>query len=486
MSLSGLDSQLLWVTARAFVITLIATPVCRDIFSSYSIVDSPDQVRKIHGRPIPRVGGIAILIGYVLSFVLFGVNLDQKVEHELSLVWKLFPAVLLVFGIGLIDDFIGLKPWQKLAGQLAAALLAYWSGVRVWGVAGYDMSSVWWSLPITLVWLLLCTNAFNLVDGLDGLAAGVGFFATLTTFVAALLYGNVALAFATLPLAGALLGFLCFNFNPATIFLGDGGSLLIGFLLGCFGAIWSQKSATLLGVTAPLIALSIPLLDVILCIVRRFLRNKPIFTADRGHIHHRLLELGLTPRRAVLAIYGATGLAAAVSLLQSLLPNVYMATGAVVLFAALIWGIVRFLGYAEFILAGRILRTGGFQRLVTAQIELEEFRKALRTAPAATGAWPVLRDWYQRLGFDAVAMKIDGHTYEVGDQTPSSWTIHVPIEESATITFAKNYGTAAPIIVSALVEMLHMELSNRTLVGPAPETVHKSLVVHAGGEAISG
>ena len=153
------------------------------------------------------------------------------------------------------------------------------------------------AVPLTILWLVGCSNAFNLIDGLDGLATGVGLFATATAFLSALLTGNIALAIVTAPLLGALLGFLPYNFSPASIFMGDCGSLTVGFLLGCFGVIWSQKSATLLGMTAPLIALAIPLLDTALAIARRFLRRQPVFGADRGHIHHRLLARGFTPRR---------------------------------------------------------------------------------------------------------------------------------------------------------------------------------------------
>ena len=225
------------------------------------------------------------------------------------------PAPRWLSRIGLLDDLFDLRAWIKLLGQLAAAGLACVGGVRILSIGGAP-TDAWWNIPLTILWLLACMNAFNLVDGLDGLAAGVGLFATLTVFAAAMMQHNMVLAVATFPLAGALLAFLCYNFNPATIFLGDSGSLLIGFLLGCYAAIWSNKSATLLGMTAPLMALSIPLLDVALAIVRRFLRHQPIFAADRGHIHHRLLDRGFTPRRVVLVLYGLCGLAAAFSLLQ--------------------------------------------------------------------------------------------------------------------------------------------------------------------------
>ena len=187
----------------------------------------------------------------------------------------------MIFATGIIDDLFGLKPWQKLIGQFGGATLAYFAGIRVLIVVGVATQD-WWSYPATILWLLVCTNAFNLVDGMDGLAGGIGLFSTLTIFIASLVHQSPALALATVPLAGCLLGFLCYNFNPATIFLGDSGSLSIGFLLGCFGIIWTQKSATLLGMTAPLMALSIPLLDTCLCIVRRALKRQPIFSPDRG------------------------------------------------------------------------------------------------------------------------------------------------------------------------------------------------------------
>jgi UDP-GlcNAc:undecaprenyl-phosphate GlcNAc-1-phosphate transferase len=279
-------------------------------------------------------------------------------------------------------------------------------------------------------------------------------------FAAALLQDNPALALATLPLAGALLGFLCFNFNPATIFLGDGGSLLIGFLLGCYGAVWSQKSVTLLGMTAPLIALSIPLIDVLLCVIRRFLRNRPIFSADRGHIHHRLIDRGLTPRRAVLAIYCVCGLAAAVSLLQSYLPNVYVAALAIVVFVGVIWTAVRFLGYAEFVLAGRILRTGGFQRLVTAQLELEDFRKSLGAAKNIEQCWRVLSDWCRPLGFDKVTLYLGTQTYQSSaDVIAEAWSLSIPVAAGIRVDFLKNQATGgAPVIVTSLVEILRNTL----------------------------
>jgi len=287
------------LAATSFLLALVLTPLCRNLFRRWGVVDHPDSGRRMHVRPVPRVGGIAIVGAYLGAFAVLLVSplsAGRMVVEGLPLAWKLFPAAAAVFALGLIDDLRGLKSWQKFAGQTIAACMAMWGGVQVTGVAGLSVPP-WLGLPLTLLWLVGCSNAFNLIDGVDGLGAGAGLFATVTILLGALLHGNVALALATVPLAGALLGFLRYNFNPASIFLGDSGSLTVGFLLGCYGVLWAQKSTTMLGMTAPLMALGVPLLDTGIAIVRRFLRHQPIFEADAGHIHHRLLARGLTRSR---------------------------------------------------------------------------------------------------------------------------------------------------------------------------------------------
>ena len=226
----------------AFLLCLVMTPLCRDLFLRFNIVDHPDAVRKLHLRPIPRIGGIPIVLSYggaiALMFLLAPHGARIYVQHE-KLLLSLLPAAGLIFVVGLIDDIVGLQPWQKLIGQFAGALLAVSLGARVSTLHGLP-ASLWITVPFSLIWLIGCTNAVNLIDGLDGLASGVGLFATLATLIAALISGNMGLAMATIPLAGCLLAFLRFNFSPASIFLGDCGSLTIGFMLGCFGLIWSQ------------------------------------------------------------------------------------------------------------------------------------------------------------------------------------------------------------------------------------------------------
>jgi UDP-GlcNAc:undecaprenyl-phosphate GlcNAc-1-phosphate transferase len=451
-------AALIWLGLKAFVFALILTPIVRDIFSVYGIVDQPDSTRKAHLYAIPRVGGIAIAISYVLASYLTPVS-------QLgggSLVTRLLPSMSVIFMVGLIDDFVGLKPWQKLTGQTVAAGMAYWAGVRVLYVAGHSARN-WSSLLLTIVWLLACTNALNLVDGLDGLAAGIGFLSTLTIFIGAITKHDTALCIATLPLAGCLAAFLCYNFNPATIFLGDCGSLLTGFLLGCYGAIWGQKSLTLLGMMAPLMTLSLPLLDIILSILRRILRSKPVFGADRGHIHHRLIDRGLSPRRVALIIYGVCGVVAAFALLQSLTRSRYLAVLIAVLFVLVIWMGIRYLGYSEFILAGRVLRIGSFQRAMDAEIALESFTNALVAADSLDACWTAIRRHYATLGFSAAHLQLNGVVYrdwEAHVAAPEYWTIRIPLAGNGFIELARDFrAKEARAMIAPLADLLHRALA---------------------------
>lgn len=326
--------------------SLLLTPLVRNVFRRWNLLDRPGH-RKVHAEPIPRVGGVSIALAYLIAYaalIAAGLKGGHVVWSARADIWRLLPAAAAIFALGLADDLFSLKPWHKLLGQLAAAALAVYADVHLTSFAGYPISSPWDHL-LTIGWLLLCTNAVNLIDGIDGLATGVGLFATVTTLIAALLQGNIDLALATAPLAGALLGFLRYNFNPATIFLGDCGSLTIGFLLGCFGILWSQKATTILGMTAPLMALAIPLLDTGLAIARRFVRRQPIFSADRGHIHHRLLDRGLTPRRAALVLYACCALGAICSIAVM---NASMSGFVIIIFCAATWIGVQHLGYIEF------------------------------------------------------------------------------------------------------------------------------------------
>ncbi len=473
--------ELFWLGFRAFLVCLVLTPIFRDIFRSYGIVDQPDPKRKLHAHPIPRVGGIPIFIAYALALYPYP-HTPTALADYLPLIRKLAPAATLIFAVGLIDDLMGLRPWQKLAGQLAAASLAYWAGVRVLGVGGYGTVGVWWSLPLTLFWLIACTNAFNLVDGLDGLAAGVGLVATMTLLVAALIHGNPPLASASVPMVGALLGFLCYNFNPATVFLGDSGALLIGFLLGCFGAVWTQKSDALISLTVPLLALSIPLIDVSLAILRRFLRNQPIFAADRGHIHHRLIDQGLTPRRAVLVLYLVCAMGAAFALLLTM-PHAARYFGFVMLAVCLVvWFGVRQLRYAEFGLASRLLFGGELQRTLGGQLRLERLAAEVAETDDEEQCWRKILAAARDFGFDSIRLSLRGTLREAGHlsgdpgQRFECWSLRVPVGEEDYFELTRRFDSGVlPMMVAPFLDTLRRALESR------PEERTQRTVSHSRG-----
>lgn len=458
------------LTLSALLISLLLTPLFRQVAHRLRWLDLPEQQRKIHSRPTPRIGGIPVVVAYLAAFVIFllaPLPSSPAVQQALPLVWKVAAASSLIFAAGLLDDIYGLSPWQKLAAQLAAAGIACSSGICIRSIAGHQMG-VWWTVPVTLLWLVVCTNAFNLIDGADGLASGVGLFATLTTFTAALLHRDAALAAAMAPLAGALLGFLRYNFSPASIFLGDGGSYWIGFLLGCYSVTWSQKSATLVGMFAPLMALAIPLLDTGLAILRRFLRHQPIFLADRGHIHHRLLDRGLTPRRVVLLVYGASVLAACCSLLQSVVGSQFGGLVLVVFCGAAYAGI-HYLGYQELSVAARLINPRSFRGVVEQQIRLCMCENMLKSASTIEGCWKAIQDAAGNLGFSSVELGIADRTFSRSFRPEADvrWEMRVPLSDESYVYLTHNCEDALDSVVVSFAHILRLTLSDKLLrIGP--------------------
>jgi UDP-GlcNAc:undecaprenyl-phosphate GlcNAc-1-phosphate transferase len=453
----------------SFLISLVLTPLCRNLFRRWGWLDRPDGKRKVHSHPVPRTGGVPILMAYLGAFAVllaFPLPAGAIVKSGLPLVWKVLGATVLVFAVGLADDRRGLKPWQKVAGQVAAGYIAFWAGVQVTNVSWLAVPP-WLSLPLTIFWLVGCSNAFNLIDGVDGLAAGAGLFATITILVGALLHDNMPLAIATVPLAGALLGFLRYNFNPASIFLGDSGSLTVGFLLGCYGVLWSQKSTTALGMTAPFLALAVPLLDTAVSIARRFLRQQPIFSADAGHIHHRLLARGLTPRRVALLLYGACGLAAAMSLLASVAKNEFKGV-IIVLFCGAAWIGVQHLGYVEFGAAGRMFVNGAFRRHLNGQIALQTLEQTLVKNQYPREQWAALCEACRRLGFTRVDLRVNGsvrsETLTEMNGAPC-WSIQIPLADDSFLCLTRGFGDAPnPTVLAPLAETLHKSFRGEPVV----------------------
>jgi UDP-GlcNAc:undecaprenyl-phosphate/decaprenyl-phosphate GlcNAc-1-phosphate transferase len=271
----------------------------------------------------------------------------------------------------------------------------------------------------------------------------------------------MGLVMATMPLAGCLLGFLRYNFNPASVFLGDCGSLSIGFFLGCCGAIWSQKAATLLGMTAPLMAFAIPLLDAALAIGRRFLRNQPIFGADRRHIHHLLLDRGMTPRRVALLVYGICGLAAICSLLQS---ADHFGGMVIVLFCVAAWVGVQNLGYSEFGLAKRLLFGGTFRQIIDVQFRLKQFEDSLSAAVTLDQSWRVLQSGCQEFGFASLRVVMEGQIFESPQrQGPGDcFQIRIPLSDRDYVNLVREYNKPLESSsVAGFAEIVYKVLSAR-------------------------
>ncbi|MCU1299305.1 MAG: hypothetical protein JWO91_3583 [Acidobacteriaceae bacterium] len=220
-------------------------------------------------------------------------------------------AGFLVFLLGVYDDICDAGPYLKFSVQAVAATMLYAGNLRIINLPvlfGNHQFSWLVGLPLTVLWVLAITNAFNLIDGLDGLAAGSALFSTIVVFVVALLSHSSFVSLLTLSLAGAILGFLRFNFNPVTIFLGDCGSLFIGFMLSALALLGAQKSPTIIAVAIPVVSFGLPILETTLSVFRRLMSGRPVFTADREHIHHKLLQLGFSHRQVVITLYAVSAL----------------------------------------------------------------------------------------------------------------------------------------------------------------------------------
>ena len=301
----------------AVFLSLVFTPVTIWIARRLRIVDVPGQ-RHMHVKPVARIGGVAISLSMLsITFpVLFLSNvIGDAFRGILSEVVVILCATGLVFFVGLIDDIrtSGLRARTKFLVQIVAALAVCAIGIRIRSITiteGLTLDFGWLSWPLTLLWIVGITNAINLSDGLDGLAAGISAVACVVITVFAFYSNNVVMAVLMLALLGSLTGFLFFNFNPARIFMGDCGSMFLGFLIASSGVLCSIKSPVLVGLALPFLALGIPIFDMLFTILRRFLERRSIFAADRRHFHHRLIDLGLKQRHVAVIAYMVTLLVA--------------------------------------------------------------------------------------------------------------------------------------------------------------------------------
>ena len=298
----------------ALLISLIIVPFVAKLAIKIGAVDKPNE-RKVHTKIMPRMGGLAI---YLSFFIVLFLSHDMTKQH----IGLLIGCTVLVL-VGIIDDKTDMPAKIKLLGQILAACIVVVSGVRVEFMTNFILGGVFplyiFSVPFTVLWIVAITNAVNLIDGLDGLAAGTSIIAAATMAISGYATGQTEMASMALILIGASLGFLKYNFHPAKIFMGDTGSMFLGYNLSVLAIMGFTKSFTVLSLVTPILVLAIPILDTLFAIIRRKMNNKPIFKPDKNHLHHCLLNYGFSHRNTVLIIYAVSAVLALCGLIMTYL-----------------------------------------------------------------------------------------------------------------------------------------------------------------------
>lgn len=310
--------QYLFTFIIAFIVAFVATPLVRKFAFALKAIDVPKDSRRIHKKPIALLGGLAISAAFVISIIIMTIvsNIYNLVWFESNrLLIGLLAGVSLITFIGFVDDIRPMGAKTRLLFQIVAAIMVMLvADIRIERVTnpfakvGVTELSPYISYPFTVFWVVGITNAFNLIDGLDGLAAGVSSIASLSLFLVAMLTPTVGpfAAVITAALTGATLGFLPFNFNPAKIFMGSTGAYFLGFTLAVASIEGMFKSYTAISIAVPLLVLGLPLFDTALAILRRIVNRKSVLSADRDHLHHKLIDLGLSHKQTVLVLYVAS------------------------------------------------------------------------------------------------------------------------------------------------------------------------------------
>jgi UDP-GlcNAc:undecaprenyl-phosphate GlcNAc-1-phosphate transferase len=285
-----------------FIISLLLTPLVKKLAIKIGATDQPNE-RKVHTRIMPRLGGLAIFIGFLIGCYLF-------VPNDLQ-IWPIIAGGVVIALIGILDDVYGLSAKIKFVGQIFAAAIPVLGGVQIDFFAvpnGEFIYFGWFAIPLTIFWIVAITNSINLIDGLDGLAAGVSSIAIFTISAISFMMGNPLAPILGVVLLGSTLGFLVFNFYPAKIFMGDTGSLFLGYMISILSVIGLTKSAAFFSLIIPMIILAVPLIDTAFAIIRRFVQKKPLMAPDKFHLHHNMLRLGFTHRQSVVLIYLLSGI----------------------------------------------------------------------------------------------------------------------------------------------------------------------------------
>jgi len=414
------------VFTTGMLAALVGTPVFARLAISARVVDRPGT-RKVHGHIVPRLGGAAIILAMLAALLLGtvaddGTGMSFRQADPLRATIVLFGASALVLLVGLVDDVRRLRARTKLLGQIVAALCVCAAGYRIQslGVRGlFVIRFEWGSWPLTVFWIVGITNAVNLIDGLDGLAAGVSLIAAAVIGTFAFLYGQVVIATCMLAVLGALSGFLFFNFNPAKVFLGDCGSMFLGFFLGTACVMLAKQTQTLVGMGLAVLALGVPILDTFFTIIRRMLDRRSLFAPDRGHTHHRLMDTGRSHRTAVFVLYG-------VSLTSGMLGLLMLVTsgpGRVAVFAGGLAGLVCLFHHLGAIRLREALATLKRNLAMSGEAKVrkrrfEEMQLRLREAKTISQWWRVVRRAGRHLGFARICVQVQ---YDGGQSRELQW-----------------------------------------------------------------
>lgn len=428
----------------AFLVAAILTPILRALAPIIGGIDNAASSRKVHSQPIPRIGGLAIVVGFYLPLVglfVYRNDISALILHNRWLVSGLFGGGLTIAALGFFDDLKGVRAIVKLGVQVGVALLLWHlaptdgqGGFQIHAIAGIQLGVL--SLPVTVFWVVGIINALNLIDGLDGLAGGVAAIAIGLNFAIAYERPDVLMCVFMAALGGAVLGFLLYNFNPATIFMGDSGSMFLGFVLATTSTAASQKGTATLSMLVPIIGLGLPIADTLLAIVRRTLRGRPIFSADREHIHHKLLAMGLTQRRAVLALYGVclvfAGVALVLNYAQGNAQLLVLSAAAVAIVAAL-----RRLGYLSLDPEKMKLAAQARSRNQNLRGVVREIGSQLRSADGVELVWesvkylaPAMKAREMRLSIDESRTVNTWRDPDGSDRMPPC-IVRIPLERRA-------------------------------------------------------
>lgn len=302
--------NVMFALAAALIISFTVTPLVRMLAHKVGAVDNPERDdRRMHTSPVPRLGGLAIFIGFMTAYFVFGLS-----EINWQIGGILIGAVIILV-VGAVDDILTLPWWIKLTGQFTAALIPVLCGLRV-GVLTAPFITVdgtinlgIFNIPITILWIIGITNAVNLIDGLDGLAVGVSGIASISMLLIAVATGNPAAALLTAAVAGGCLGFLPYNFNPARLFMGDSGSLFLGYILSCASILGLFKFYAVISFAVPFLILGLPIFDTAAAFIRRLAKGQnPLSHGDRKHMHHRLIDMGFSQKQAVAILYSVSAI----------------------------------------------------------------------------------------------------------------------------------------------------------------------------------